>query len=143
MNNSVSPAWDDVVRLRLTSANVDPTALELGRDLVLDAPRAQACSLPLGVLLDDLLSAEARAEIDERAILEFRSWRERRDGELTIDGVCLPHIWEVELLAPQPCGEGDVRADARGLAGCQRESLVRSLGHQRHSIIAALRISFR
>ena len=43
---------------------------------------------------------------------------------------------KVQLFAPQPGCEGNVGADARGLAGCQRESLglqnlgVQNLGHQ-------------
>ena len=77
----------------------------------------------------DLQSQDFRALGEERAIAEQI---ERR---------------KVQLIAPQPRCERDVGADARGLAGCQRESgLLRSLpsdGHQRHSIIAALRMSFR
>jgi hypothetical protein len=92
-------AWSDVVHLRSTSAGVDPTSLEPGRDVVLDAPRAQALSLPFGVLLDDLLPTAVREDLDRRALEELKAWRAWRDRELTIDGVCLPHIWEVELLA--------------------------------------------
>src|SRR5262245_39290796 len=90
--------WSDVVHLRSTSAGVDPGSLEPGRDLVLQAPRAQGVSLPFGVLLDDLLPTAVREKIDRRAREELEVWRERRDTDLTIDGVCLPHIWEVELL---------------------------------------------
>ncbi len=70
----------------------------------------------------DLQSQDFRPLGEEGAVAEQIEWR------------------KVELVTPQPCGEGDVGADARGLAGCQRErpglrSLgLRNLGHQRLAI---------
>ena len=66
---------------------------------------------------------------------DFRSLREERAVAEQIERR------KVQLFAPQPGCEGNVGADARGLAGCQRESLglqnlsvqnlgIRRLGHQ-------------
>lgn len=93
------PGWDRIVRLRATSAGSDPETLVPGRDLALEAPRRHGELLPHGVLLDDLLSAEARDEIDREAIDRLAAWRSRCEAVLTIDGVSLPHVWETELLA--------------------------------------------
>src|SRR4051812_15993907 len=91
--------WEPVVRLSASAAGADARILRPGRDLVLELAREQGAVLPVGVLLDERLSSAARAEIDAEAIAALASWRERRDADLTVDGVCLPHIWEVELLA--------------------------------------------
>jgi hypothetical protein len=50
-------------------------------------------------LVDDLLTPDMRDAIDRQAIERLREWRNRRDSDLTLDGVCLSQIWEVELLA--------------------------------------------
>jgi hypothetical protein len=94
----VSVDWQPAVRLRQTSAGLNPRTVEPGRDLVLEMPREQGVDLPFGVLLDDSLSAAGRDAIDREAIAALAAWRKRRDAELTVDGVCLPHIWELELL---------------------------------------------
>jgi hypothetical protein len=78
---------------------LDARMLEPGRDLVLDMSRRQGDELPVGVLLDDCLSRDVRQAIDRKAIGALAAWRARWDAELTLDGVCIPHIWEVELLA--------------------------------------------
>jgi hypothetical protein len=69
-----------------------------GRDVVLDVAREHGDALPEGVLLDDLLSQEVRAGIDREALANLAAWRRRRDNELTVDGICIPQIWEAELL---------------------------------------------
>jgi hypothetical protein len=91
--------WQAVVRLWATSRGLDPRTLQPGRDLVLDVAREHGDELPFGVLLDDHLPAAARDQIDREAIERLAAWREWRDCELTADGVCLPQIWELELLA--------------------------------------------
>jgi hypothetical protein len=99
MSGRPTPVWEAVVRVRGSSAGSSPHDLRVGRDVVLDMPRAQGDELPRGVLLDDLLAPEQRDAIDREAIERLRAWRQRRDAELTVDGVCMPNIWEVELLA--------------------------------------------
>jgi hypothetical protein len=100
-SRQVAPSleWDPVVLLAASAAGADPRTFRPGRDLVLDLAREQGAVLPVGVLLDDCLSSAARARIDGEASAALASWRERRDADLTVDGVCLPHIWQVELLA--------------------------------------------
>ena len=49
--------------------------------------------------LDDHLDAEARERIDSTARERYGQWRERRRAALTVDGVDLSSIWEIELLA--------------------------------------------
>ena len=99
MARVTEPVWAPIVRLRRTSANTDAGALEPGRDLVLDLARSQGYELPLGVLLDDWLSIEARDEIDREAFGRLAAWRARHEKHLTVDGVNLAHVWETELLA--------------------------------------------
>ena len=62
-------------------------------------PRAQGEELPEGVLLDDWLPQGTREALDDEASIRLARWRSRYDEILTRRGVCLPHIWEVELLA--------------------------------------------
>jgi hypothetical protein len=91
--------WQAEVRLLVTSEGRDPAGLVAGRDLALAAPLGHGLDLPHGVLLDDHLSQEARAGIDEEAIRRLSAWREELDGVLTVDEVRLAFVWEVELLA--------------------------------------------
>jgi hypothetical protein len=97
--DDVLPAWESVVKLHSSSASLDPRSLHPGRDLVLNAARSQGVALQHGVLLDDWLSDAVREELDREALDSLREWRRRRDGELSVDGVSLPFVWEIELLA--------------------------------------------
>src|SRR3954468_6747602 len=91
--------WHATVRLLPTSSGLEPSGLQPGRDLVLEIAREHGDELSFGVLLDDHLPPETREQIDGEAIESLAAWRERRDRELTFAGVCLSHIWEIELLA--------------------------------------------
>jgi hypothetical protein len=51
------------------------------------------------VLLDDQLDADARLAIDEEALARLAAWRAHVGPALTIGGVDLSWIWEIELLA--------------------------------------------
>ncbi len=72
--------------------------LRAGADLVLHADAATAASLPSGVLLDDLLDPEARAAIDATARAALERWRATNAPRLTVSGVELAHVHEVELF---------------------------------------------
>jgi hypothetical protein len=93
------PAWETVVDLYSSSSRFPEAGPRPGRDLALDIPRADGDLLATGVLLDDWLPGATRDEIDRQGIAALGSWRERRDGELTIHGIRLAEVWEVELLA--------------------------------------------
>src|SRR5262245_8644394 len=96
----VPVGWKDVVRIQHRSDDDRAlAALQPGRDVILEIPRRWGETLPEGVLLDDLLSADAREAVDAEAISALARWRDARADQLTIDGTCLPVIWEHELLA--------------------------------------------
>jgi hypothetical protein len=73
--------------------------LVAGRVLALEVPFAESVRLAPGVALDDYVPEGSRAAVDADAQARLRAWRELRAGDLTIDGVDLTHVWEVELLA--------------------------------------------
>jgi hypothetical protein len=99
VNGRALPRWKEVVRIWHSGSATHLTDLELGRDLLLDMPRAWGDTLPDGMLLDDLLSQEDRASLDREAIAGLATWRGSRDGPLTVEGTSLPQIWDQELLA--------------------------------------------
>ena len=81
------------------AAGLDPATLSPGSDLVLGADRGQADELAHGVLLDDWLDAGARGELDREARRRCAAWLERRAGALTVAGVPLGYVHELELYA--------------------------------------------
>src|SRR4051794_9362799 len=98
MSNVIDPQaveWQPCVRVIATSVGANPTTLKPGRDLTLSVARRDGDALPQGVLLDDSLQADARQCIDEEAVARFQTWRKLREVALVIDGVSLPHIWEL------------------------------------------------
>ena len=62
-------------------------------------PLSHGLDLPEGVLLDDHLPQDVRADLDREALTRLADWRRGADPALTFDGACVPHVWEVELLA--------------------------------------------
>jgi hypothetical protein len=96
----VAIQWGEVLRVRYHCDDDSTLAgLRPGGDLLLQMPRRWGAALPDGVLLDDLLSQEARQSLDTKATNSLAAWREVRGEQLTIDQICLPEIWEQELLA--------------------------------------------
>ncbi len=91
--------WAPRLRILARSTGIDVATLRPGADLLVHAGRADAPRLAEGVLLDDLLSHEERLRLDAEADETLRTWRARHDAQLTVDGVCLPHVHEIELLA--------------------------------------------
>lgn len=89
---------DDLVVHKATVGLRDQD-MRAGRVLSLEVPFAESARLPAGVALDDYVPDGARAAVDAAAQAQLRAWRDRRAGDLTIDGVDLAHVWEVELLA--------------------------------------------
>jgi hypothetical protein len=81
------------------SLGLDPGALRPGRDLVLDPAWAHGVALPAGTVLDDHLEAADRQAIETGSRAALARWRELNRDYLTVDGVDLGHVAEVELLA--------------------------------------------
>src|SRR4051812_9365820 len=94
-----NPAWQPTVRLRPTSEGTDPARWRAGHDVVLDAPLSHGSALAQGVLVDDWTDQAARLAIDDEAFARLREWRGRHGAALTIDGVDLSLVWEMELIA--------------------------------------------
>jgi hypothetical protein len=87
--------WAPVVRVRAGPGG----GAKPGAELVLYCAPSGTAGVPHGALLDDMLDLPTRAEIDRLAEDELSAWRDRRDATLTVDGCCLPHVYEVELFA--------------------------------------------
>lgn len=90
--------WAPLTRVHDSSADLDPSRLEPGHDLVLHAPGHHGAALRHGVLLDDWLARDERTAVDAGATRRLGAWRERHDAAFTLAGVCLPHVHEGELL---------------------------------------------
>jgi len=88
-----------VLRVHATCTSLDPASLESGRDLVLEISEAFAILAPPGVYVGDELAAKDKLEIDHVAGSVLAEWRRAVDGQLTVDGFCLPFAWEREVLA--------------------------------------------
>ena len=83
-----------------SSSGARPAAsLKPGVDLVLEVEPADGLTLASGVALEDYLSSDTRHAIDAESRTRYERWRAQRAQSLTIDGVDLTHIWEVDLLA--------------------------------------------
>jgi len=70
-----------------------------GRDLVLEVPLEHGLLLPQGAALDDYLDERSRPLVDRIARERFERWRGRRTEALTVDGLDLISLCELELLA--------------------------------------------
>src|SRR5436305_221171 len=86
------------MRIHTSSEGLDPTALVPGEDLVLALDERHGLDAPQGVLAHDHLDLAARNEVDDAAAAAFRAWRAAHDDALTIDGVCLPFVWEEHVI---------------------------------------------
>jgi hypothetical protein len=87
------------LRLWRESAGAPVESLRPGRDLVFELAPADALRLAPGAALDDVLDAATRSDIDREARERMDGWRAGRTTDLTVDGVDLAHVWEVELMA--------------------------------------------
>ncbi len=92
------PSWAPAVHVHATSKEEDAGRFVPGTDLVLAAPIQQGLSLADGVLLDDWLSQDVRAAIDSEAVQRLARWRTAVDQSLTVDGIPIAEIWEIEAL---------------------------------------------
>lgn len=86
------------MRIYSTSDGLDPAGLVPGEDLVLELDPGQGLDLPAGVLAHDYLGVEVRRAVDEAAQGALAGWRSVYDRAFTVDGVCLPWIWEIEFF---------------------------------------------
>lgn len=82
------------MRLHMTSAGLEPTSLRPGHDLVIEADPIHGTDLPQGTVVDDHLGLEDRREVERVASGATAQWRAQMDPLLTVDGLCLPFIWE-------------------------------------------------
>lgn len=70
-----------------------------GRDLVLEVPLEHGIALPRGAALDDHLDERSRLLVDRTARERYERWCGRRVDALTVDGLDLIEMCELELLA--------------------------------------------
>jgi len=87
------------VRVWGDASTNEPVHLIPGQDLVLHAPSAGADQLAEGVLLDDWLTLDLREDLDRTARGLMAAWQRRRGPDLTIAGVPLAYVHELELYA--------------------------------------------
>jgi hypothetical protein len=73
--------------------------MRAGKDLVLAVAQEHGVSLPRGVALEDFLGPTARIAVDAQARELYHRWRADHAQALTLEGVDLTSIWEVEMLA--------------------------------------------
>ncbi len=85
--------------IRSSARGLEASGLTPGEHLVFEIDEAQGADLPHGALASDHLDIEERRRVDELAVEALGRWRERCDGELTLAGVCLPFIRELELYS--------------------------------------------
>ncbi|MGI8728505.1 MAG: hypothetical protein ACR2LK_00650, partial [Solirubrobacteraceae bacterium] len=125
------------LRVLAGSHGIDPSSLRAGHDVVLAMEPAHGLILASGVVAHDHLDAEARWAIYRTAVSGIAHARELLDEPLTVAGVCLPWIWEVEILVALTVLLGE----AEGLRRCVRvsapASLTLSSGVARHHRVAA------
>jgi hypothetical protein len=82
------------MRVHTSSTGLDPRGLAPGRDIVLALDETHGLELPEGAFAQDHLDMDARREVDAAIPGAFAAWREECDAAFTVDGVCLPWIWE-------------------------------------------------
>lgn len=87
------------MRLYASSAEADPRSLRPGEDLVLRLEIPHGTSLAEGVFVEDYLASAERPRIDDAALAAMRQWRDTFEESLTVDGMPLPWVWELELFA--------------------------------------------
>jgi hypothetical protein len=85
--------------LRPTSRGLDAGKLTRGAERVLEVAPHHAIELPEGVALEDGLDATERSAVDHLARRHYGSWRAARAGTLTVAGLDLAELFELELLA--------------------------------------------
>jgi hypothetical protein len=76
-----------------------PEAIEVGSDLVIAVAQEHGNALAHGTAIDDYLGTSARIAADVEARERYRRWQTGWGGALTIDGIDLTEVWEVEMLA--------------------------------------------
>ena len=83
------------MRVYATSRGLDPGLLTPGHDLVMDIDPAHGLDLAEGVLADDHLDQAIRWEIHGAGLPAVIGCREALDASLTVNGLCLPWLWEL------------------------------------------------
>jgi hypothetical protein len=76
-----------------------PADLQPGVDVILEVSLSDAVMLRTGVALDDYLGSDARDCVDVECRERYRAWRTRHRPALTVEGIDLAFVWEVELIA--------------------------------------------
>jgi len=83
------------MRVYATSRGLDPGRLTPGHDLVMDIDPAHGLDLAEGVLADDHLDQAIRWEFHGAGLPAVIGCREALDASLTVNGLCLPWLWEL------------------------------------------------
>ncbi len=125
------------LRVHPTSRGLDPAALTAGRDLVLDIAPAHGLRLPDGVLADDHLDQPARWEIHRGGLSAVARCRELLDAALTVDGLCLPWLWELAIERSMVAVLGQAEALRRALQASGAGAIVLVGAGDRTRAIAA------
>src|SRR5947209_9153888 len=99
------------LRVHTSSAGLDASELEPDRDLVLQLDEVHGLDARPGTAAHDHLDGEQRKAVDASAVRSIAAWRRAFDERLTVDGLCLPWLWEVAFI-----DHGWLRA-IRGAAG--------------------------
>ncbi len=86
------------MRIHTTSTGLEPASLVPGADLVLELDDAHGVDVAEGVLAHDHLDLASRRAVDEATVDAVARWTQATDGPLTVDGVQLPWIWELDLI---------------------------------------------
>lgn len=69
-----------------------------GTDLVLELDDTHGAAAPEGVLAHDHLDLEARRQVDEATVDAVGRWSRAMTEALTVDGIDLPWLWELDLI---------------------------------------------
>lgn len=89
----------DPLRVLSTTAQTPVGEWQPGREITLKLAEEHGLDAAHGVVVDDHLDAGMRTLVDADASRALARWRERNDPALTADGLCLPDVLHLALLA--------------------------------------------
>ncbi len=112
------------LRVHPTSDGLDTAQLTPGHDVVLDIAPAHGMCLPDGVPADDHLDQPTRWEIHRGGLEAVAHCRDVLDAALTVDGLCLPWLWELAIERSMVAVLGQAEALRRALARSGADAIV-------------------
>jgi hypothetical protein len=87
------------MRVYKTSRGLDPATLIPGEDLVLEIDETHGLELAHGVLADDYLDLDARAQIDDACFGLPERWQKACGERFVAQDLWLPWLWESDLVS--------------------------------------------